>query len=186
MRSPFELMFPLMSHPLRWDSEDGEGGLTGRATDAPPPARRWTRHSHGRTKALRQMPLRRPRRRFVGDEVLRVSPIGDGPALAHHPGTDARAAHAARGDQASVAVAGPRLAGHGSPADVLGQRIRGRLAAPPWLATEVTQLAGLWRVDAVQSDTLPVHLDRVAVDDRGDADDVGSMCTRRDRRPRGC
>jgi hypothetical protein len=101
------------------------------------------------------------RRRFVGDEVLRVSPIGDGPALAHHPGTDARAAHAARGDQASVAVAGPRLAGHGSPADVLGQRIRGRLAAPPWLATEVTQLAGLWRVDAVQSDTLPVNLEYV-------------------------
>jgi hypothetical protein len=64
---------------------------------------------------------------------------------------------------------------------MLGQRIRGRLAAPPRLAIEVARLARLRRVDAVQSDALAVNLDRVAVDDRGDADDGDCSFTRRDR-----
>src|SRR5262245_35936370 len=56
MRSPFELMLPLISHPLGWDSDDGEGELTGGATGVPPPARRWARQSHGTTNVLLQMP----------------------------------------------------------------------------------------------------------------------------------
>src|SRR5262249_22711293 len=116
---------------------------------------------------------RSPRRGFVGDEVLRVSSVSDGPALANHPGANARAADAARGNQTPIAVAVPRVAAHCPPTDVVGQRIRCRLAAPPRLASELAQLAGLRRVDAMQANALPVNLNRVAVDDRRDADDGG-------------
>jgi hypothetical protein len=55
MRSPFELMLPLMSQPLRWLWDPGGDALTGRATGTVPPARRWARHSHGRTNVLRRV-----------------------------------------------------------------------------------------------------------------------------------
>jgi hypothetical protein len=37
----------------------------------------------------------------------------------------------------------------------------------------------------VEADALAVNLNGVAVDDRGHADDGGSLCNRRDRRPLG-
>jgi hypothetical protein len=55
------------------------------------------------------------------------------------------------------------------------------LTAPPRLAIELAQLAGLRRVNAMQSDALPVNLNRVAVDDRRDADNGGISFQRRDR-----
>src|SRR5262249_17986680 len=52
MRSPFELMLPLMSHPARWFSDVAEGE---RARLATAPPRRWARHSQGMMNVLRQM-----------------------------------------------------------------------------------------------------------------------------------
>jgi hypothetical protein len=104
---------------------------------------------------------------FVGNVVIRITNVSDGPAGAHHLATDVTAFDAAnRYDTAvSVLVFGSTYdrfaAGH--PVQLHGRVLS---AAAAVAAVGLAVLARLGRVDAEQPDFLSGDLQPVAVDDR--------------------
>ncbi len=81
--------------------------------------------------------------------------------------------HGASANDALVTVAAQVLARHGPAGDLVGQGVGRILPTLPGLAVQAAKLAALGRVDAMQADTLAVHLNGIAVDDSGGAGHVG-------------
>jgi hypothetical protein len=120
---------------------------------------------------------------FVGNVVYRISPKCDRPTGYHHPAAQVLVPLEADGDDPTVTVKITRLAGPGGASDPIGQREASLLSATPSLAGwSYTELAALGRVDAEKPNALAMNLDGVAVDDRGDADDLVFLGEYRRRR----
>jgi hypothetical protein len=107
-----------------------------------------------------------PRLVFGANVVPRVAPIGDRPTLSDQPAIQIHAAGAADRHRPPVAIGIAGIAGHGRSPHLIRQG-QGCLlpAAPPLAGWTGTELAALWRVDAVEADAHAMDLDGVAVDD---------------------
>ena len=138
-------------------------GLGGPALDPltlPPPPRR---HEVTAPKAA----LCRFRGPLVGHIVRREFPVRERPSLAHHPPIEVLAPDTADGHDSPVTVPVALLAGYRPPADTPCKRT-GRLGpASPAPTAGDAGLLRLWRVDAVQTNALAGHPNRVPVRHRG-------------------
>src|SRR5262249_18219282 len=168
--------FPLEGPPAR----------TGRAVPrhrlrpvllTPLPRRRERRTPHASPGRLR--------RRLVRDVVRGVAAIGERPALADQPRADVLSGDATYRHRAPVPIRVPRPAGEGTATDVVGQRVRRRLAAAPVATVAQADLPAFRSVDAVEPDRLVVDLDGVAVAYRRDARDrvASGSCRTRQEQP---
>ena len=108
---------------------------------------------------------------ILGFDILcRVSAIGDGPAVLHHPLAEIGIANGTARHNALPAIGVGLLALHRCRAEKIIQRNRGALTASICVAPGLTCLAALGGVDAVQPNAGTVYLDGVTVDDAGLAD----------------
>jgi hypothetical protein len=106
-------------------------------------------------------------------------PVCQRQALSHEPFVDIELADKAAANDPPVLIYVALVARDTTPANELLQRERGLLAAAPVLSSGVeAALPALRRVDAVQANALAVDLDRVAVENRGDAGGIGETCSR--------
>ena len=148
-------------------------GLGGRALDPltlPPPPRRHE-------VATPQPPFRSSCRPLVGYIVHRVVPVRERPSLAHHPPIEVLAPDATHGHDSPVTVPVALLAGNRPPTDTPRKRT-GRLGpASPAAAAGDAGLLRLWRVDAVQTNALAGHPNRIPIRHRGAAVEL-RMCGR--------
>jgi hypothetical protein len=111
---------------------------------------------------------------------LGVPPVRQCQALSDKPLVYINVADETPRDDATVSIDIALVARDGAPADQILQRKGRPLAAAPGPASCIeTGLAAFWRIDAVQADALAVDLDRVGIDDRGDARDLSARLYRR-------
>ena len=105
--------------------------------------------------------------------VKAVAPVGDRLALLDHPDVQILGTEIADGDRSAVSVNVARVAGHRAAVDMVRQCESSRRAATIVTPSGIlAELPPLRRANAVQPDSCPVNVDRVAVDDRGVADQV--------------
>src|SRR5262249_29472750 len=130
---------------------------------APLPRRRERRTPHTTPGRLR--------RGLISHVVRAVVAIGERPPLPHEPRADVLSSDATHRDRPPLAVRVARLAGEGTAADVIGQRMRRGLSTPPVAPVTTADLPAFRRVDAVEPDRLAVNLDCVTIADRRDARD---------------
>lgn len=105
--------------------------------------------------------------------VLAVLAIGHGQAIGDQPAIEIDAAGRAHGDNAAIAIHVALFAMDRLPADLVGKSERRLLAAAPGITVGGSaHLPALWRIHAVQPDSLAVDLQGVAVDDRRLAADI--------------
>ena len=105
--------------------------------------------------------------------VLGIPPIGDGPSVTNHLGSEVVGANVAFRDETTVPIPRADFAGHPVVPDLVGQGEGGVLATAPRLPTSRAGLPLLGCVDAVEADPFTGKLDGVAVDDEGFAHDIG-------------
>ena len=97
------------------------------------------------------------------DVVAGAPSVRQRQALSHEPLVDIDLLNEAAGDDPPVTFNVALVAADGAARDQILQRERGPLTAAPGAAASIEAgLAALRRVDAVQSDALPINLDRVA------------------------
>jgi hypothetical protein len=118
---------------------------------------------------------------LVSDIGCRVMAIGQRPAVAHHPGVQILARGRTNSDDTAILVhvmwnTVDRLA-----SDPIRQGERRLLATSVLIAARLAKLIMFRRIDAKQTDALPVDLDCVAVDDRGLPDSIGRGGSRGER-----
>ena len=102
----------------------------------------------------------------------RITPVGQRPAFRDQPGVQVDPAGMTHADDPPVAVAVHLCACDIARADLVGEGKRGPLCASLAFSVGDAVLPTFQRVDAEQAYGLTADLDRVAVDDRGPADDV--------------
>lgn len=106
---------------------------------------------------------------FRRDVILRILSVSDGMAISDKPIVDLNPRNAACRERSPVSVPACNSANDGPTIDQLIKCQRGQPATRIALASPKTYLIAFWGINAIQSNPLPVNLDRIGVDNRSDA-----------------